>query len=179
MENAIEVYLKHKHLKLAADELGMKWQTLYVWLKKAGIQVIGDKSKYGSDKDKLASHAENLFQQLVPNAVNQNESKFQSKIDFMVGDKKIDVKSSNLNKGMKNSDSKRWSFSVKKQEFIADFLVCFAFINGSDIYKLLLIPSELISKYQTITVSSSKSKWLDYEISPNELKNFFEEVNAA
>jgi len=30
------VYEKHKHLKLAADELGMPWQTLYRQLKAAG-----------------------------------------------------------------------------------------------------------------------------------------------
>jgi hypothetical protein len=178
MEEEIRVYEKHKNLKIAANELGVKWQSLYVRLKKAGIAVTGDKERYGSDKDRLANKAESIFQSLVPNAISQNDIKFQSKVDFMVGDKKIDVKCSNLNKGMKNSPLKRWAFSVKKQEFIADFLVCFAFIGNVDSYKLLLIPGELIKKYQSISISENlNSKWLDYQIDPGEINDFFVELN--
>jgi len=59
------VYRKHMNLKLAAEELGMVWQTLYVHLKKLGEPVIGDKNRYGSPSDKLSRMAEKLFQELV------------------------------------------------------------------------------------------------------------------
>lgn len=49
-----DAYEKHKNLKLAAEELGIKWQYLYVILRKEGVAVCGDKSRYGSDKDRLA-----------------------------------------------------------------------------------------------------------------------------
>ncbi|MDG4870278.1 hypothetical protein P8631_19990, partial [Guyparkeria sp. 1SP6A2] len=85
-----------------------------------GEPVTGDKLRYGSDTDRFAARAERKFNELVPFAMSQNEKKFQSKVDFMVGDSTIDVKAANL----KNN---RWSFSLKKQENIADFFVCFAF----------------------------------------------------
>ena len=36
-------YDKHKNLKLAASEIGLKWQTLYSRLKNQGVNIIGDK----------------------------------------------------------------------------------------------------------------------------------------
>jgi len=172
-----QAYQKHKNLKLAAEELGIKWQSLYVQLRKAGIPVTGDKARYGSDKDRLAARAELEFERLVPFAVDQNLIKFQSKFDFLVGAEKVDIKSSGLNQGCKKLPAKRWAFSVKKQEFCADFIVCFAMQD--DDYRIFLIPGELVRNYQTISIAenkSSKSKWLQYEVSKSELTEFFEEI---
>ena len=54
-------YEKHKNLKIDAQEIGIKWQTLYLRLKNQGIAVIGDKLRYGSDRDKLSAKAEAIF----------------------------------------------------------------------------------------------------------------------
>lgn len=176
MIREIAAYEKHKNLKIAADELGVKWQSLYYQLKKAGVPVIGDKAKYGSDKDKLADKAEALFQMLVPFAENQNGLKFQSKVDFMVDGQKVDIKASTLKRASPRSTVKRWAFSVKKQEFLADFLVCFAF-DDYESYKILLIPGEFIRFYQSISISEKgNSKWLDFVISPLDLQMFFSEL---
>ena len=86
-----EVYDKHMNLKIAAQELGMKWQTLYWHLSREGHPVLGDKKRYGSDIDKLAEYTEDLFQNLFPEANNNNGDKFQSKYDFTLGDYKIDI----------------------------------------------------------------------------------------
>jgi len=167
-----EVYNRHKNLKLAAAELGIKWQTLYLKLRELNIPVTGDKARYGSDKDRLAARAEMEFRRLVPFAVNQNEIKFQSKFDFLVGAEKIDIKASTLKPGSARFPALRWAFSVKKQEFCADFIVCFGMIEDS--HKIFLIPGECVRNYQTISISQNgKSKWLQYEISPNELAEFF------
>jgi len=171
-----EVYEKHQNLKLAADELGVKWQTLYVQLKKQGVPITGDKSRYGSDKDRLAAMAELEFKRLVPFAINQNEVKFQSKLDFIVGNHGVDIKASKLNQGSKNFAALRWSFSVKKQEFCADFVVCFAMLEAG--YRIFLIPGEMVRHYQTISISEKgKSKWLQFEISSSDLYEFFHEFN--
>ncbi|CAL9963606.1 hypothetical protein VPHF99_0085 [Vibrio phage F99] len=49
MKNSItvmkEVYDKHKNLKIAAEELGMVWQTLYWNLNKVRHPVTGDKER--------------------------------------------------------------------------------------------------------------------------------------
>ena len=119
--------------------------------------------------------AESEFKKIVPFADDQNALKFQSKFDFLVSGEKVDIKSSNLNIGCKNSTSKRWAFSIKKQEFCADFIVCFAF-NGEN-YRILLIPGELVRNYQTISISETgKSKWLDYEIEKEDLYEFFKSM---
>lgn len=177
MNSNIEyVYLKHKNLKHAAAELGIKWQTLYVQLRKAGIPVTGDKSRYGSDKDRLAAMAEMEFKKLVPFCISKNEEEFQAKIDFMVGSEKVDIKASKLNQGSKRFAALRWAFSVRKQEFCADFIVCFAMLETVG-YRVFLIPGELVRHYQTISISrDGKSKWLQYEVQPNELSEFFAQL---
>ncbi len=120
----------------------------------------------------MAAKAEKEFLSIVPFAEDQNKIKFQSKFDFIVNGEKVDIKSSKLNQGSKRFSAKRWAFSVKKQEFCADFIVCFAFLD--ELYRLFLIPGELIRNYQTISISQNgKSKWLDYEISKDELAEFF------
>lgn len=175
IQRSVQAYQKHHHLKLAAKDVGIPWQTLYTHLKKAGVAVIGDKSRYGTDSDKLASLAEKKFNAIIPFAESMNNHKFQSKIDFMVGEYSIDVKASKSKKYLSYSESKRWSFSVKKQGSFADFFVCFCF-SDSDVEKILLIPGELARNYQTISVSLSHSKWSEYEVTEKELHDFFVEM---
>lgn len=178
MDDTIKAaYEKHMNLNLAAQELGIKWQTLYVKLRKLGVAVVGDKARYGSNTDRLAARAELEFKKLVPFAKDQNAIKFQSKFDFLVGQEKVDIKASGLNCGCKRFAAKRWAFSVKKQEFCADFIVCFA--TKDDGYRIFLIPGELVRNYQTISIAenpASKSKWLQYEVTATDLTEFFKEL---
>lgn len=178
MDSQIKIaYEKYKNLKLAALELGMPWQNLYLKLKKLGVPVTGDKAKYGSDKDKLAARAEQLFREIVPFAESQNDIQWQPLFDFLISGHKIDIKASKENKGSKKFHATRWAFSVHKQEFCADFIVCFAFSN--DKQKIFLIPGEIVRHYMTISISTdprSKSKWLQFEVNEKELKEFFQEL---
>ncbi len=168
----INAYDKYKNLKLAANEIGIKWQDLYVILKKEGVKVTGDKARYGSETDKLAAKGEKIFSDLVPDAKNLNKEQYQSKIDFDVFGYGVDVKTSNLNKSNSKAKSKRWAFSVKKQELIADFFVGIALEDGI-LDKVYLIPCEIAKHYQTISVSENGSKWDDYLIEPNDVLGFF------
>ena len=166
-EDCVKSYREIKNLKLVANKLGIPWQTVYVYLREMGEPVSGDKLRYGSDTDRFAAKAERKFHELVPFAISQNEKKFQSKVDFMVGDQKIDVKASNF----KNN---RWAFSLKKQENIADFFVCFAFDDVGG-YRTVMIPGDMCRKIQTISLGAKRStKWWDYEIDPDEITLFFE-----
>jgi hypothetical protein len=179
MTRIAEAYKKHMNLKLAANELGMPWQSLYVQLKKEGVPVTGDKLRYGSDKDKLAAYAEKIFLSLVPKAENMNLVKFQSKFDFKVGNVSVDVKSSRaMAKNKLYPQSLSWAFSIKKQTMECDFLCCFCLNEDKSVSKVILIPSETFSGLQTITVScTGKSRWLDYEIPAEDLARFFDDVN--
>lgn len=172
-QQCIEAYQRLKNLKLVGDELGIPWQSVYVNLKKAGVPVTGDKSRYGSDKDRLAARAEQEFQRLVPIAESQNEKRYQSKIDFLIGETSVDIKASLQHAGHVNANYMRWAFSMKKQEMLADFVVCFGYYPDWR-YELLLLPGEIIRKYQTVSIAvNGKSKWRDYQIAPDTLAAFF------
>lgn len=172
----IESYERLKNLKLVGLELGIPWQTVYVQLRKAGVPVTGDKSRYGSATDRLAVKAENEFHRLVKFAENNNQMKYQAKVDFSVNGVGVDIKGANLKQGCKRFSARRWAFCVRKQEQVAEFIVCFAFLDDGS-YRLFLIPGEMVHYYQTISISENgKSKWLDYEINPTELEPFFREI---
>lgn len=173
-------YAKHKNLKLAANELGIPWQTLYVQLKAAGVPVVGDKLRYGSDRDKLAAKAESQFRELVPTAVYMNEKTWQSKWDFEVGSLKIDVKASMPRQLNKKYPAKSWSFSFKKQRLLCDFIICFCYGEEKETPIVLAVPAEFFQGLQTISVScAGYSKWLDYAIDASELNAFLLSANDA
>jgi len=170
-----EAYEKHKNLKLAANEIGIKWQTLYYRLKKQGVQVTGDKSRYGSTSDKLAVIAENEFIKLVPESKNMNSVEWQSKFDIMIGKVKIDVKSSLPRKLQPNKTSTlSWAFSLKRQNFECDFMVCFGLNEDKTINKILVIPYEFFNGLQTISVPIGRpSKWHEYTVDKDDIREFF------
>lgn len=168
-QECVTTYRRLRNLKLVAVEVGIPWQKVYVYLRAAGEPVTGDKSRYGSDTDRLAAKAENEFKRLVPNCTNLNDQKFQAKIDFSVGPLSVDVKASR-----RHND--RWAFSLKKQELLADFFVCFAFDDDGS-YRVVVIPNELCRHYQTLSLSAnSKTKWWDYEVDPASLASFFDSI---
>jgi hypothetical protein len=176
-----DAYAKHMNLKLAADDLGINWNTLYCRLKKQGVQVVGDKLRYGADRDRLGAHGEALFKKLVPDAVDRNLIAFQSKYDFDLYGMKIDVKCGlprSLNK--RYPDSLSWSFSFKRQSLIADFVVCFCLDKQKEIEHVLLVPNEFFQGLQTVSVScNGRSKWLEYSTKKEELAQFFLDMSEV
>src|SRR5690606_22461353 len=95
-QRCVQAYREHQNLKVAAQHVGIPWQTVYVHLRKAGEPVSGNKLKYGSETDRLAARSERIFLDLVPFAEDQNTRQFQSKVDFRVGEFGVDVKASRL-----------------------------------------------------------------------------------
>lgn len=177
------IYNKYQNLKLAAKELNIPWQKLYLILRENEHPVTGNKEKYGSLTDKLARHTEKEFNKLIPYAKDLNEGKYQAKLDFDVKGLKVDVKASTKKDGYKNNPKKgaayRWAFCCKVQEEVsADFLVCYCY-SGYDagdfgkVERILLIPNEFFKNMQSISVSCRKSKWFDFELSEDDLKEFF------
>ena len=176
-EKCVNAYRKHKHLKKAADELGMKWQKLYTVLVAANEPVTGDKERYGSETDKFARMAEKHFKEIVPYAGDQNESKFQSKFDFQVGHLKVDIKCARASIKHVASKAKSWAFSVKKQRLIADMILCIGYGDDYRPEVYLLIPGEVARNSGTINLPQSrKGKWWDFSIELSEIKPFFDEL---
>lgn len=181
-KQCVDAYRKHKHLGLAAQELGIKWQTVYWNLRQANEPVTGDKSRHGSAKDKFADRSEQLFASIVPNAVNQNELQFQAKCDFVLHGVNIDVKAAAMNN---HSNTHGWAFALKKQAGTADFFVCFGYAeNRQDVERCFVFPMELVRGMQTLRVGRHisgrpKGKWASYEVSITDLPEFFSYVEAA
>lgn len=176
----VKAYEEFKNLKVAADSIGMKWQTLYARLRSLGIPVTGDKQRYGSLTDKVGFKGEQYFKKIVPFATDENSEKFQAPIDFSINGIGIDVKSSIANKSSTKFKSMRWSFSIKRQQNKCDFFVFFAYFEDSEIPEnIFLIPSEIVGGAQTISIScSGNSKWFDYLIDEKDLFEFFSEFNT-
>lgn len=173
-------YQKHMNLRLAAQELGMSFQTLYFRLRKQGVAVVGDKSRYGAAKDKLGALGEQYFASFVPCAKNMNGLQFQAKHDFEVAGQKVDVKASKPNPAGHKSGARRWAFAFKRQTYTSDFHVCFCLHYDATIAKTLLIPTALVEGIQTVSVAvSGQSKWLEFEVTTDELTRFFVEEVAA
>lgn len=174
-----EAYGRLKNLKLVGEELGLKWQFVYAKLRQAGVPVTGDKARYGSVKDRLASKAELLFADDVPTAINSNDEQYQAAIDFMVRGHSVDVKASKLHAARKEASGKttasRWMFCINKQKDRADFFVLYAFDHeGDGVTHVFLIPREIATTSTTIAISSSlKSKWSDYLVDRDDLAEFF------
>ena len=173
LNEIVEAYSRLKNLKLVSTEIGVPWQTVYWWLKKLGINVIGDKSRYGSSSDKLGLIGENEFKRIVPFANPNNDSVFQPKFDFLVGDYTVDIKTSSL---LTCKSRFRWMFNLKDKDQTVDFLVCFALNKEDGVDHIFLFPNEIFNGMKTISIAKSKSKYYEYLISEEELAEFFKLV---
>jgi hypothetical protein len=172
----VEAYGRLKNLKLVGDEVGIPWQSVYLRLKSAGVPVVGDKARYGSEKDKLAHKAEREFERLVPFARNNNKVRYQPRVDFDIGPYGVDVKAARAHRSNARFKSKRWEFCIKKQEMCADFVVGFGY-RAEGGYDLFLFPGEVIRHYSTVSVQATgRTKWRQYQIQPDELRPFFESM---
>ena len=169
----VSLYGEHKNLKVVGKMLDIPWQTVYWHLNKLGVKCIGDKEKYGCEKDRFACKGESYIQNLFgKKAQNMNEKKFQNKFDFIISGLRVDVKSSKLS--MKNN---RWPFSLKKQRKVADFYILLCYdAEGSNVLHHLLIPNFMVrDSMQTLSVSRNieSCKCNDFSVSPEQLIKAF------
>jgi hypothetical protein len=177
IEEMKDAYQNNKNLKVAADLLGMKFQTLYWNLKKAGVSCTGDKECYGSRKDIFGAKAESEFARIIPYAEDQNKVSYQPPIDFLVRGIKVEIKAAKRQCLGVGAGQDRWSFSIKKQIEDADFFVCFAFSKDEEVEAIFLIPAVVIASKTTISVScKGRSKWYYYMVSEAELKSIFNDL---
>lgn len=169
----VDLYQEFKNVAVVAEKLQMPWSTVHWHLTKAGVPLTGDKSLYGSVRDKVALIGETRFKEIVPWAKNQNEQQFQSKFDFKVGELKVDVKTSKF-KSYNAAGSKRYSFSLKKKDLCFDFIVLVGIGEFSE-ESLWLIPCEMLREnIRTISIPPT-SKWNDFLVTEQQLVNFFED----
>ena len=135
-----------------------------------GVRVTGDKARYGCEKGKLAAKTESRFCEIVPEANNNNKEKFQSKVDFVVKGKTVDVKASRPRANPKRSpETKYWSFCIRKQVGFVDFFVMFGLSESGETEKIFLIPGDQSVACCVITCKG-KSKWNKFVVDEQELR---------
>lgn len=182
LETIKESYSRLKNLKLVEQETGVKWQTVYWHLKREGVEVCGDKARYGSASDRVGLIGEQRFQRFVPFAEDNNSGKWQATVDFSIGSATVDAKTARLTPGGRQpggkSFSAKWSFCVSKQKDVADFFVLYALPEeGDEPEHVFLMPREIATAKATISIPRSlKSKWADYKVSETDLADFFQMV---
>ncbi|MWN30965.1 MULTISPECIES: hypothetical protein [unclassified Gilliamella] len=180
IKKCIESYSRLKNLKLVGLEVGIPWQTVYVYLKREGIAVTGDKARYGSATDRIAIIGEQRFYKAVPFAIDNNNLQFQASVDFSVFNLTVDVKTSKLqHKKINTRSSDRWAYCINKQKDIADLFVFYALNDELETEHVFLMPNEIVTNATTISIpKSGKSKWFDYKVNENELAGFFKQLAA-
>lgn len=177
----VDSYERHKNLKVVGSELGIPWQTVYLYLKEFGVNVTGDKKRYGSAIDKLAREYEEKFKSMVPEAIDNNDSEFQSTVDFSVGSISVDVKVSRLQSSGRTpkgkSFSSRWAYCISKQKDLADVFILFALGVGDDIEHIFAIPNDIAINHSTISIPySMKSKWAEFKMQKDDVRGFLVEL---
>lgn len=180
IDKCIESYSRLKNLKLVGLEVGIPWQTVYVYLKRSGVTVTGDKARYGSAIDRVAVIGEQRFHKAVPFAVDNNNLQFQASIDFSVYNLTVEVKTSKLqHKKSYKKSTDRWSYCVNKQKDIADLFVLYALNDDLETEHVFLMPNEIVTNATTISIpKSGNGKWFDYKVEEDELARFFKQLAA-
>lgn len=187
----IEAYLECQDMAIAARKTGMNMLMAYKILTISGVLLVSDRLKYGSGGSKMGAMAELEFQKLVPISKQMNtNSKQNPQFDFLVGNKKIDVKAASLTKDRGKEGAFIWHFNVRRhyqKEFGADFYVFFCALKGQkliDGYDLYVVPTELMGgeehgvKTIMMRESQKQNHWMsDFKIEKDEVLDFFTSID--
>lgn len=121
--NVVEIYRECGDFYETVRRSGLPLRVVHFKLLKSGILKIQDKIRYGNQGGRMGGMAEELFQKLVPEAIDANKywKVNNNDFDFMYKDLKIDVKYSSCFKKTEES-SNFWSFRVNRD---CDLIVAF------------------------------------------------------
>lgn len=166
-KSIVDIYLECGDFSKAVKMSGMPTLAAHVALLRSGVLKIQDKINYGSAAAKMGGKAEELFQRLVPEAVDANKywKKNNPVFDFDYRNLKIDVKYSSRHSTHKSQD---WSFRTKgNPNFFCVFLD-----KGKDLadYFLLLIPRAFVPLQGALAITEKSPYFTDFRVSPGELK---------
>lgn len=151
MKKIVDIYLETNDFMEVVRQTGLPAFKVHMVLLQHGVLAINDKIRYGSRAQKLGGQAEELFQRLVPKAVDSNKFyKVNTPVyDFVLGQLKINVKYSSYRK------DGRWGFDFrKKPEMGVLFLEREKGVELNDPY-ILVIPESFIQIKEMLSISKS------------------------
>lgn len=174
MADIVDIYMECGDFHQAVRMSGLPIHIAHLKLLKSGCLKIQDKIAFGSKGAKLGGQAEELFQKLVPNAIDANKyfQKNNPVYDFCVKNLTVDVKYSSLRKSPSgNDESSYWDFRPKgDQDFICAFLES---DKGKELAEpfVLLIPMAFVdSKAEKLHISRNGAFFREFRVEPEELQ---------
>ena len=150
MEDIVELYKKYGDFQKAVKLSGMRALDAHIKLMASGVVSIKDRIEYGSNRVRLGAKAEELFQKIMPNAIDANTiiKRNNKGFDFLYGDLKIDVKYSSILSSTKDKSSFYVFHTSKDTDIYVIFCEKEKGLGLEDPY-ILLIPSIFIADNQT------------------------------
>lgn len=169
----VDLYMEYGDFREAVKRSGLPAHVAHMKLLKSGCLKVHDKIQFGNAASKLGGQAEELFQKLVPDAVDANRyfKKNNPVYDFMFGNLTIDVKYSSKHTSNRGVGNDYWGFRVKGDQ---DFIVAFLEREKKEELNnpiVLLLPMSFVengAKNTTLTESSPYFK--EFQIEPEELQ---------
>ena len=106
-KDIIEIYKETKDFKKAVMLSGLPPLQAHIKLLSSGVLELKDKIRYSSRTGQLGAQAEELFEKMMPEAVNANRviKKNNENFDFLYGKLKIDVKYSSISRDRRTKRS--------------------------------------------------------------------------
>lgn len=163
-KDIVDLYMSMGDFHKAVNASGLPTYVAYIKLLKSGVLRIQDKISYGSEGARLGGRAEELFQRLVPSAVDANRMfrKNNPMYDFMIEGLTVDVKYSS-----RHEHGSHWAFRFSgEQDMICAFLERTAG-RRLDNPIILLIPSAFLKGKRLYM--SEDSEYMDFEVSARDL----------
>lgn len=181
-EKCVEIYQQKQMIHHVAQETGLPWHVVYQHLKKAGVLSVETRMVSGSHTDRMGAFYEAEFLKLVPSAQCQNDKQRQYEFDFLVGEAKVEIKSSSSY--IAPSGRKHWKFRVftrGSKTRTADFYVCFGRNDNDDDknYSVFCFPSEFLHGANVNVSLDGGNEWAQFKIEPDDLQAFFDTITEV
>lgn len=170
----LEFYRKSGNFYETCKVSNLPARIVHFKLLKAGILKINDKIQYGNKFAKFGAEAEQLFQKLVPGAIDANRCwRLNNPVfDFDYKGLKIEIKySSKRNRGNCNA---HWYFSLKEK---CDLTVAFLEAEKGkrlSSYHILIVPHGLKAT-GSMYITEGSEKFRDFNVGIDELVDVLDE----
>ena len=183
----VEIYKECGNFHQTVKESGLPALVAHVKLLSSGVLKIQDKIKYGSESARLGGKAEELFQKLVPEAVDANKywQRNNPKYDFMYKNMTIDIKFSSCYKSRKNKESnaRHWTARCNGTENL--YVIFLENEKNTDEEKklenpyILLIPNGFLHIKKNKHFTKSSVFFTDFQVKKENLKEMLDEYAGA
>lgn len=183
----VEIYKECGNFHQAVKESGLPALVAHVKLLSSGVLKIQDKIKYGSESARLGGKAEELFQKLVPEAVDANKywQRNNPKYDFMYKNMTIDIKFSSCYKSRKNKESNARHWTARCNVTANLYVIFLENEKNTDEEKklenpyILLIPNGFLHIKKNKHFTKSSVFFTDFQVKKENLKEMLDEYAGA